>query len=907
MLLSLIFLAVLGFWCSPAFSEDDLDTPSMLSWTEMPALPDELGVAGPFVGVHDNALIIAGGTNFSRPVWENDKLWGDAIHVLTEEGNKYVWKDGGRLPRSIAYGASVSTPNGVLCMGGKDVENTVEDVFLLQWDQESETIRVVPGPPLPAPCAYGDAALIDDIVFFTGGQTGLSLDTATNSFWSLDLSKWDDTGVLHEWQELWPMPCPTRSCHIAAVQHNGDHECLYVISGWRQQGGEYEFLTDVWEYSPVTGEWRQRADAPRCVMGGTGIGAGQSYVFILGGTDGSLLEHANELKDDHPGFVKEALAYDTIANSWISAGQIPANQIMTDVVEFDGAIVLPTGEIRPRVRSNKVWRVKLIEQDRGFGAFNYAVLLGFLLVVIGVYFATKNRSIPCVLGRHRWQGGCQCVACGEVDDANGIDESDMSAECGSIVAANSLDIARTKTDQMTDPKKRLNELQLLANEQGDAGAQCDLGQCYYEGNGVAQDHAEAAKWFRLAAEQGHADAQCNLGTMYSRGRELPQDGKEAYKWYRQAAEQGHSKSQLELGKMLLVGDGIAMDHAEAANWLRLAATQGVVDAQVALGMMLAMGEDIPEGEGIPENEEEAIKWLRLAADSGDKTAEEALADLSWQHLDDSADEVHPHDAVENRTPLEQQLDTTHVNTTDAQEKPPSSEAVEEAEQHSEKGVAATQAQKFVEAASHFRKASELDPSCLRHRLSLATALTLAGKLDEADEEFARLIKDHPEDKDIERNYRLATTKFGLRGKGLRLSEIEAKVDESKKLFIANGNEHTDESLRLLEDVLAMDPMHQHALRERGIVHEIKGEYEAAIPLLRKAIDNAREPCGSATVERFRLDMMDHVALCLRKIDQYQEAIEVWEQVLESPECDTRLTEQTKSDIRTAKECMKTDN
>jgi TPR repeat protein len=39
-------------------------------------------------------------------------------------------------------------------------------------------------------------------------------------------------------------------------------------------------------------------------------------------------------------------------------------------------------------------------------------------------------------------------------------------------------------------------------EQGDAGAQYNLGYLYANGLGVTQDHTEAVKWYRLAAEQG---------------------------------------------------------------------------------------------------------------------------------------------------------------------------------------------------------------------------------------------------------------------------------------------------------------------------------------------------------------------------------------------------------------------
>lgn len=56
-----------------------------------------------------------------------------------------------------------------------------------------------------------------------------------------------------------------------------------------------------------------------------------------------------------------------------------------------------------------------------------------------------------------------------------------------------------------------------AAEQGDIDAQYKLGNCYYNGNGVSEDKAEAVKWYRKAAEQGNVDAQYSLGNCYSNG------------------------------------------------------------------------------------------------------------------------------------------------------------------------------------------------------------------------------------------------------------------------------------------------------------------------------------------------------------------------------------------------------
>lgn len=53
----------------------------------------------------------------------------------------------------------------------------------------------------------------------------------------------------------------------------------------------------------------------------------------------------------------------------------------------------------------------------------------------------------------------------------------------------------------------------LAAQQGDADAQYNLGDCYYNGTGVTQDYEEAKKWFEKAAAQGNEAAKTLLSTL----------------------------------------------------------------------------------------------------------------------------------------------------------------------------------------------------------------------------------------------------------------------------------------------------------------------------------------------------------------------------------------------------------
>jgi len=121
-------------------------------------------------------------------------------------------------------------------------------------------------------------------------------------------------------------------------------------------------------------------------------------------------------------------------------------------------------------------------------------------------------------------------------------------------------------------------------EQGDAGAQNNLGHLYFgDAQDVVppQDFAEALKWYSRAAEQFHASAYFSIGVLHLLGRGVPRDQIEAFKWIRASAEQGYEYAQYFLGNAYANGWGevIPQDDAEAIKWMRKAALQGNLDAR----------------------------------------------------------------------------------------------------------------------------------------------------------------------------------------------------------------------------------------------------------------------------------------------------------------------------------------
>lgn len=210
----------------------------------------------------------------------------------------------------------------------------------------------------------------------------------------------------------------------------------------------------------------------------------------------------------------------------------------------------------------------------------------------------------------------------------------------SLVVISKMTYSWIKSDSWIGSESGNHTLEYKLNsssaEKGDATAQFNLGLNYYEGQGVEQDYAEAAKYFRKAAEQGNESAQCNLGLMYYDGQGVEQNYAEAVKWYRKAAEQGYAPAQYNLGNMYLNGRGVAKDDSEAVKWFRKAAEQGIAMAQFNLGVMYG------NGCGVEQDYNEAAKWLRKAAEQGNARAQRVLGGMYANGLGVSKDE---HEAV----------------------------------------------------------------------------------------------------------------------------------------------------------------------------------------------------------------------------------------------------------------------
>ena len=133
----------------------------------------------------------------------------------------------------------------------------------------------------------------------------------------------------------------------------------------------------------------------------------------------------------------------------------------------------------------------------------------------------------------------------------------------------------------SDDSSTLSQLRKAA-EQGDAEAQCQLGELYMRGEGVAKDQTEGIQWILKSAEQGYATAQLYLGICYAAGAGVPRDAAQGALWLQKAAEQGVPDAQAMLAQYYFTGTGVDQDYQEGLKWLRMAAEQGHEDAMELL-------------------------------------------------------------------------------------------------------------------------------------------------------------------------------------------------------------------------------------------------------------------------------------------------------------------------------------
>ncbi len=431
-----LFLFI-AFFCQPSFGGNPGKT--LFTFSELPALPDSQGVEGAFAGIHHGVLIVAGGTHFHGTPWEGGQKTGlEAVYVMQKEarGNcRWIVKTF-TLPRPVAYGVSISTEQGILCIGGCSADECYTDVIFLRWNPKTEEIETEEMPSLPRPLAFMTGAKIGSMVYIAGGLESIRHREATRNFWALDLSKKGSPNGF-EWKALPSWPGPARIVPLSAVQNDGSGTCFYLFSGLHVKSGHVtEFLSDAYSYRPETGEWKKIGDLRindqlRCAITGAATGIGAGHIAVFGGfrekrtpedaglaseiadpggrsaPDGSrsdvkgrvigtgaIISERDSLYENDPGCTRDILLYHTVTDTWVKWGEMPSGSPMaTAIFRWDEDIIIPSGEAGPGIRAGRIWKIETHASYARFRKADYAVIAAYLFLMAGIgLYCSKNEK-----------------------------------------------------------------------------------------------------------------------------------------------------------------------------------------------------------------------------------------------------------------------------------------------------------------------------------------------------------------------------------------------------------------------------------------------------------------------------------------------------------------------------------
>ena len=369
-----------------------------VNFQALPSLEISLnqGVSGAFSGNIDGQAIVAGGCNFpNTPADEGGtKVFYNTVYALRGQ----QWRKIGELPQALAYGVSVTTKEGIICMGGNDGKQSTKNVFLLKTKSKSLLgVITTPLPSLPLPLDnFAGAVASDGTIYIAGGQSN---GVASQQAFSLK------PGAKH-WKELPLMPDATRIQATAVVQNGANGPLFIVFGGYSNSTNQV--ATESLIYDIKAGTWRKTspivADGKAiALVGAASISSGSMFVVCFGGVNKERFEAAIQGKygDDYLKhdaewykFRSSLLIYNTITNTWVTETSSPLlARAGMSVIPMGNQWMIVNGESKPGVRAKEVTMVKM-DTHANFGWLNWAVLIAYLLMMIalGYYFMKRENG-----------------------------------------------------------------------------------------------------------------------------------------------------------------------------------------------------------------------------------------------------------------------------------------------------------------------------------------------------------------------------------------------------------------------------------------------------------------------------------------------------------------------------------
>lgn len=332
----------------------------------------ELGVSACYAGITGGQLLVCGGCNFpDTPAAEGGKkkYYKGIYSTDFNTDSVFTWRKVGDLPAPAAYGVSISTADGMICIGGMNEKGTLTDVFRIYWqDSKQKKVVIESLPSLPYALDNFTGALLENRIYVAGGN---KQGKPSNSFLCLNLDKLSDG-----WQELPSFPGFPRVQPVAAAQYHKGECCLYMWGGFAPSvdGQPATLSLDGYCYSPSLQKWT-KLDAPAdrdgefvSLGGGTSITLGDELVLCMGGVNKDIFLSALQKPEKdyllHPAewykFNRKILVYNTRRNAWQEVLETPEVARAGAALVGNGKTFFSIGgELKPGIRTTEIVRITI--------------------------------------------------------------------------------------------------------------------------------------------------------------------------------------------------------------------------------------------------------------------------------------------------------------------------------------------------------------------------------------------------------------------------------------------------------------------------------------------------------------------------------------------------------------------
>lgn len=378
-----------------------------VTYTALPQLvvSNGQGVSAPFAGVHGNTLLVAGGCNFPDVPAANGgakKFYTD-IYALDLAANGARWRNVGQLSAPLAYGVSVSVPDGVVCVGGtSDGKQSVSSVFLLSLKDGKAVVEQLPALPVALDNMAG--AYGDGYIYIAGGQTD---GAASHKVYRMKYGR-----SAEGWEVLPDYPGAARVQPVAVMQNGATGAEFFLFGGF--DPSSKSVLSNGLSYNPQSRTWRRTADIQpwgeaekMALVGAAAVPSGAAHIVFFGGVNARIFAAALQQQAPdylmHPAewyrFNNRLLMYHTLTDSWTAKYPHPSTaRAGAAVVPYKNAQgvtswLVVNGETKPGVRSADVTSVRMT-YTTSFGWLNWTVLIFYLvsMLLLGYYFMRREGS-----------------------------------------------------------------------------------------------------------------------------------------------------------------------------------------------------------------------------------------------------------------------------------------------------------------------------------------------------------------------------------------------------------------------------------------------------------------------------------------------------------------------------------